>query len=516
MNLHFRPRSRGENSDLPPYDTMPSRAYGRIDHVVLPNTDSEFVLIAIDLVDADWLDQAAEQDDRFHLDEYTRTVAWKKYGFQLRDQKRLPSPFEKAPIFRLEIDLAVGDSLFGMHLPLARMDPLFEAGIRGMENEWMEITSFIQAPYGATDAARLYPGLFADPVPVYVKGKLPSHQRGKALSGIFSLASLPRVKTDYVENVLSRAEASMLAVYDVGQGNANALLSDGYQATLYYDLGAGVYGNKDTAPPGLRFCHSANPTVILSHWDADHWAGAYATMANGKYPALSLNWIAPKQDVGPVHTAFAYDITANQGNLFIYEPDANIGFTQMASGHTAKFTVGSGHEGDKNDTGIVLVIENAMLRKGPVSWILPGDCDYRYFHLALSPAPPVGLVAPHHGADLHKKSVPPQPAPTSISTYHRLAYSFGKDNSHGRTGVQHPTTDGTLVHLNAGWSHSPWTPTTPGCPMPVGQPLLATCEHSPGNARDGVLIGWDRRPAPCGVPCSRMPAPGCTAHIGSS
>jgi hypothetical protein len=64
-----------------------------------------------------------------------------------------------------------------------------------------------------------------------------------------------------------------LVAYDVGQGTALGLLCGSEDARLFFDLGGGAYGNKKTRPNPLRFCWRANPPIVLSHWDTDHWAG---------------------------------------------------------------------------------------------------------------------------------------------------------------------------------------------------------------------------------------------------
>ena len=51
-----------------------------------------------------------------------------------------------------------------------------------------------------------------------------------------------------------RADAA--AVYDVGQGNANALLESSGMPVLYYDLGGGVLGNRHTFPSPSATCTS--------------------------------------------------------------------------------------------------------------------------------------------------------------------------------------------------------------------------------------------------------------------
>src|SRR5579871_3626379 len=66
------------------------------------------------------------------------------------------------------------------------------------------------------------------------------------------------------------------AVYDVGQGNCNAILGGNHfthHPILYFDMGGGVLNNAHTYPNALgSLCGFMHPPVVLSHWDWDHWS----------------------------------------------------------------------------------------------------------------------------------------------------------------------------------------------------------------------------------------------------
>lgn len=493
MNPHFR-------RDEYPRECNLQRAYARFDHIEADDA-SKYLLLAFDLVDADWLDNQGQQDPLLDMGSpFKRSLAWRNWREQ--QQLQFHNPFESMPVYRLELEVQRGAGFFG-HPPLPdqRQKSSFLAAIGDLEKNWFELEiSHLQK--ARHELASVYPGMFADPVSVYVKGKMPSPNTGMALSGIFSLANLPQISITDFEAELSSTNADLLAVYDVGQGNANALLSTSKfrepgVPTLYYDLGAGVYRNKRTTPNPLVFCFTENPTIVLSHWDADHWAGAYAFSAHGANPALEQTWIAPFQIVGPVHVAFAHDVLTKGGKFFTYcVPSGLVGVAPLRHGRQLRFTLGDGP--DRNGTGIVMVVE-AITHPSPRSWLLTGDCDYLYFVNVLDPLPPVGMVVPHHGADLSPHT--PVPKPPTDSIYRRLVYSFGHDNKHGTSNVQHPTTRGVSVHNSADWNHQHWNLLNPGLPSPGGD-ALATCEHSPGSFRGGALVGWDHPPfrysAPCG------------------
>lgn len=499
MNPHFH---RFDNIG----DRIPAHAYGLLDHIEFPAPGSTTALLAFDLVDADWLAAEGAKNALFAIDNPQAQVkAWQKIN-QLQDQGQLKtSPFEKAPLYRLEIEVPAQSSWFGFpQLPDPSNTQAFASALSKLEGTWFEFNITHASPSNSN--ANVYATLFAKPTPVIAKGSMPTAKLSKKLSKTFSLTHLPNYSLKQLRDTLSSIGANYLAAYDVGQGNANALLDDNFRGvntpSIYYDLGAGVYRNRHTTPNDLRFCFSQDPVILLSHWDADHWAGTYATMVDLDYPARKLTWIAPRQKVGPVHVAFAYDVTANGGKFYTCSfRNGTLGRAKLKSGQQIKFMIGTGS--DRNGTGLVLAIEDSVHGPSPRSWLLTGDCDYSYFINTLAPLPPVCIVAPHHGATLTTAS--PVPAPVVPGTYRRIIYSFGAGNSHGKSGVQHPTALGVKIHDSAGWDHGAWSLTNPGTPIPGGD-ALATCEHSPGKSRGGLLIGWDKAPlafsSPCGTNCS--------------
>ena len=75
MNPHFR-----RFGDL--IESIPARAFGRLDHIELPGPHSTLALLAFDLVDADWLFAQGLHDKRFDLDDLNAlALAWQKWWF---------------------------------------------------------------------------------------------------------------------------------------------------------------------------------------------------------------------------------------------------------------------------------------------------------------------------------------------------------------------------------------------------------------------------------------------------
>jgi hypothetical protein len=56
---------------------------------------------------------------------------------------------------------------------------------------------------------------------------------------------------------------------------------------MYADLGGGVIGHATSFPADFkRLCLTRSPTIVLSHWDWDHWSSA------GRFPAAqTMTWI---------------------------------------------------------------------------------------------------------------------------------------------------------------------------------------------------------------------------------
>jgi hypothetical protein len=463
--------------------------------------------MALDAVDADWL--VTRSDPLFDMDDPGALQrAWRAYAANSHAGE--PSPFDAMPLFRIELELSCGYTPFDLPGPLDFTETRDRgSGMAQLEDAWFEIEvssnlDNVQLPGWLS--ALLYHGLFVPPLAVTVRGSLPSAKRGLALSGVFSLAPLPSITS--IASYTGSVYAEELAVFDVGQGSAGALLDSSGIPSLFFDLGCGVYRNHGTSPATLGFCFCRTPAapIVLSHWDADHWAGAYwGAAAAGPFTALTKTWIAPLQTVGPVHVAFAHDIISNGGSVYTYQPAAgSVAAHLITSGHTLKVACGNGTS--RNHSRIVLVVESSGVPRE--SWILTGDCDYAHFAAMMRPATPVVLVAPHHGASLS----PGSPVPAAVSGgYCQVIYSYGPNNVHGSSKTQHPTPAGVHAHAAAPWRHGSW----PGNPPPgstvAGPDVLATARHAtPGQHLGSIVAGWIlptlRTTSPCGgANCSTLP-----------
>ncbi|SFF24378.1 hypothetical protein [Paracidovorax wautersii] len=307
--------------------------------------------------------------------------------------------------------------------------------------------------------------------------------------------------------------AEHLAVYDVGQGAAQALVRlDQSHVTpeLYIDMGCGRNHALDAALPGLRFCTSASPPVILSHADEDHWCGAVTkAMATAGYPAHKLEWTAPATTGSAAFMTFAHSVWAQGGSVRTLDLTGPPPNTITATTKTGKLLIAQGASKQFNHSGLIVAV---VRQDNQHYWLLPGDCDYHFFpatlkSMAITPCC-VALTAFHHGA----KPTTQVAIPRAVGgDYRRLVYSFGCGNDYG-----HPTLHATAGHHAAGWIHDAGWLAKPGLSLPGGGSCARATAWTPVapppyTHAGGVLIGWSIAPTlpPAAVCCHS----GCRAVV---
>lgn len=215
-------------------------------------------------------------------------------------------------------------------------------------------------------------------------------------------------KNQDFERVLELSKQfSSVAVYNVGQGNLNAMCDSDNAPLVYYDMGGGFGPNANTYPTTLRICTSYNPIVILSHWDLDHIETA---LRNNQ--SHSLTWYVPDQLLGLTHFILAYRIHQT-GSIFIINSSQN----------TAHFSIIKSTGKGKNNSGLAILINRRNYKV-----LLPGDANYRFLNL---PHEIIldGLVATHHGSHkgltYYRKNMIPLAKKINM-----LAFSYGHGNTH--------------------------------------------------------------------------------------
>jgi hypothetical protein len=219
---------------------------------------------------------------------------------------------------------------------------------------------------------------------------------------------------------------SHVNVYNVGQGNCNALVDSHNLPLLYFDVGGGSGANAGSYPTDFKLCHSHHPSIILSHWDLDHIVTAVYDPQ-----LLRTKWLVPIQSS---LSNTAYQIAAalqRLGNLTCWNnsigPEVLL-INHIVSKCTARAT-------NKNSSGLALYVNYS----GNDYALLSGDAKF-YCIPNITRRHLIALVASHHGAKSSIRGMPIAAKPGM------LAYSFGVNNTHG-----HAHCYARNEYLNNGW-----------------------------------------------------------------
>ena len=260
----------GERPEAPP----PRPVYARVDQFEpLDDADRGASIVLLDCVDAMWLDEVGDRvahlSDR-ELDEADSRISVIAVSSNLLDG----------------VDEDADDS-----------------------PEWFRLE--LGDPDGAPVAEQFH-NLFQDPTERGVIDARPvTPPENILLKRLAGWHDIEATAPTAIEEVLAGiGPVDAVAVYDVGQGAATALLSGGLP-TLYFDLGGSAIGNWRSFPQPLqRFCITDDPPVVLSHWDWDHWSSALRDDR-----LLHQRWILPIQDragdLGAVHARFLAMLKGN-------------------------------------------------------------------------------------------------------------------------------------------------------------------------------------------------------------
>lgn len=449
---------------------FPHRAYARLDDIEpsAPGPEDELTFV-LDAVDADW--DGFKADGPFNLsdpDLEQRIAAFWRGRFR-RDGGDAPEGadgYEQVPIYRLELSLSPRDDFFEQ-LPRD-------------EERWISLEL---SDIENSTPVDVYGGLFAPPTRAYLHSASATAPSGP-LSTLFDMTTWPDAnQADLIAVLHPQCKLEALVCFDIGQGSASALICQCGMPIYYFDTGRGSGRNAPTAPATIDFCTCSSPTVILSHWDTDHWLGA-----SGHAGLQACNWVVPRQTISTTHTAFANAILKAGGNILVVGSGAPpLTWLNNYQYYDLQRATGTG----RNGSGLVLIVTDHSSGR---SWVLTGDAGYDLI-AQRAPNDIAAMVVPHHGADMGAKSTP---FLRTLHRYARLFYSFGPGNAHGpnKPPVRHPVAATVSAHDNQGWHHGSWTPATAGQSL-AGGDVLATATHN-STQRGGGAAGWNGPPSSLG------------------
>ncbi|MFG6108701.1 hypothetical protein [Stenotrophomonas nematodicola] len=270
-----------------------------------------------------------------------------------------------------------------------------------------------------------------------------------------------------------------VAVLDVGQGAAAFVGSPCGLPYLYFDMGGGESNNQHTWPNGgVQWCFTQSPSIILSHWHRDHYAGATYGSAVDVRRALEQTWIAPNQKVGAKSKQLQARILTAGGRLILWP-------STLKTVHTSDISVGLASGSAYNDSGLVLLLRSADGRFS----LLPGDAAYQHIDPSIvTKYQSQGLktlVVAHHGGLLDRKE--PTNVPCSDGKMGSAAiYSAGQSNN-----FNHPSH--LAAYATAGWATIVGTDSriSGASAKHLGEPGWGSCRHhQPCSGKQCSLMIW--------------------------
>ncbi len=389
----------------------------------IDEVDLELRKVTLDVVRTDGL----ETSGRIHSASSEFRRLWRSaFSGDRADVSRLNERLEEMTIGLVEVDLAA--------LP---MEPSSDQlSVDEYEGRWLWFT--------------IRDGLPAD-------AEYVSSARQSALRRIFGQSAWPMAIAANVRGVLATLPRLEQAVtLDVGHGSAHAMADDAGLVRLYSDVGAATRFNAASLPPGgPRYCACADPIIVLSHWDYDHWRGIEYEPA-----LLPVTWLVPVQPLkGPTHSRVAARVLNAGGRMLPIKRSSRPRVS--AGGVGQSISIGYCTGKSTNDSGLLLTVTDLP---SDSLWAFPGDADYAT--LPWRPKSVTMLAAAHHGAARNQTG---QPLAPTQRDYARLIYSVGLPNRYG-----HPSAAADLVHQGAGWLPQQTVHTATGAPV----------------ARHAVAVGW--------------------------
>jgi len=276
-----------------------------------------------------------------------------------------------------------------------------------------------------------------------------------------------------------------VAVYNVGQGNANAVVDHAEHPLVYFDVGAPLTRFSWTRPPDFPLFFDCDRThipfntddtprgfsspVILSHWDYDHWSGVISDVkivrdqvTQQKVAQFVLDpkayhryWIAPDQEhlnLGITHKELIRRLFSAKG----YNGRPRLQYWPQ---NVTRITFGSGtlyrnNGTSRNDSGLFLCLRGNVNGNQNAVILLPGDAHYMGVSAICGPTMLAGLVVSHHGGNAGNP-IGPSFCPTHT---HNIVCSVGcADPVTGKKPYNHPNSTVIANHVAAGWNTPTYT-----------------------------------------------------------
>ncbi|NTX11633.1 hypothetical protein HUA76_12605 [Myxococcus sp. CA056] len=387
-----------------------------------PDDTGERALVWLDLVEEEWFDERAELERQEFHRQNRWTPLW-ELEFQAdgyRHEAGVPT-----------VTVVVGNSKFHIQEGIwFRVRVSSTRPTMDVDNGPLEVSCY-----------RQFPSLKFGPEQTWWVLELEAiGDQGKELARIYSIR--PEDSTGQQSTSLNQ-HVSYVGVFDIGQGNCNALFDANGHPFAYFDFGLGDdKSHKYTRPTNYQPCMAGNPVVILSHFDTDH-----RQLAVEKPQAMHLPWLVIENKPVTSDRNFFNALThvrVISNNQLCFE-EYPWGFVLRADwpGHHNR-------EIDKNEIGLAALVRvqddsnappigqrRALDAGGTRPELFPEERyvlltgDAMFQHIASCRAGDldgkvVGILAAHHGAKdgLEEKYIP-LAAPPLHGLPPTVVYSYG-------------------------------------------------------------------------------------------
>lgn len=270
-----------------------------------------------------------------------------------------------------------------------------------------------------------------------------------------------------------------IVVLDYGQGDCNAIVDQKGIPVVFFDMGGGKHTGSRTHPwhnaweeddtlkkaawrakiPDLSY----KPTVVLSHWDGDHYSTAYylthrktlqtKTVPDKAETVVDLRWLAPRQCKHPSKLDFVRELN----HLLCWPKDVERHRFKLTPGTHLVIEKCSGDSGtyDPNLDGLAVYLERVDINKKDEAleqMVLPGDAPFKYIPSCADGSldKVVAILAFHHGSETHldTDTIDAIPSPSGMSA--SIAYTFGLKPG-GKRCYGHPCKAAIKEYEKKGW-----------------------------------------------------------------
>ncbi|WP_252213718.1 hypothetical protein [Clostridium sp. VAP41] len=217
--------------------------------------------------------------------------------------------------------------------------------------------------------------------------------------GVMAFNNKGDINTELDKVFTYNLNVDLFRIHRVGQGSCNSIIfKQQYSHKLFYDVGISKYVEKDSnykiyTHRFSMFNLQKFSTIIISHWDEDHYLGVYL---DKNRELLYKTWITPKIEDTCLNAKRLGYLISIFGKLIMIDDSIKGHFYNKDDVFLFK-----GDGNNKNDSGIIIGIKTSTNK----NLVAMGDVPYKnasffstYLHGCFNQIN--YLIVPHHGAFL--------------------------------------------------------------------------------------------------------------------